>query len=187
MTVEFYRIDASPCTHIGSDMPLSYTTIDAFNSDNFKCGLTCSTQRGPFSPLRRGSANEIYVIPAPDQLSFGEATLLAAACCIPAILSLLHVWIKIYETRSKKSSANEGNEKCYHCSCPRYAPLGRTANRKVGKMGKLSKLVRSCLSHVQMIVLSGAVLTILTLGEKNFFSLQVRYQTEPMASIGKQV
>jgi hypothetical protein len=183
--VEFYRIDTSHCRHDDSDKQLSYTTIDSLNNDNFTCGLICSTGAGPFSPLRGGSANNIYVIPAPDQLSFGTSTLLAAACCIPAILSLLHMWIKIYKTRSKKSSDNEGNDKCHHCLCRRYKAIDPTDNDNVGKMSWLIKIIRSCLSHVQMIVLSGAVLTILCIGEKNFFSPQVTYQTEPIGSIGK--
>ena len=95
------------------------------------------------------------------------------------------MWNKIYETRSKKNSNNEGDDKCNHCLCRRYKPIDRIDSDNVGKMSGLIKIVRSCLSHVQMIVLSGAVLTILCVGEKNFFSPQVRHQTEPVVSIGK--
>ena len=45
-------------------------------------------------------------------------------------------------------------------------------------MTELIKRVALCFSNVQIIVLSGAVLTIVCIGEKNFFSPQVRYQTE---------
>jgi hypothetical protein len=44
-----------------------------------------------------GSANNIYVIPAPQIITFGTATLLAAACCIPAILNLISTWDKILQ------------------------------------------------------------------------------------------
>ncbi len=95
------------------------------------------------------------------------------------------MWIKIYEIPSKKSYDNEGDDSCHHCLCRRYQPADHLDNDNAGKIKELIKTIRSCLSHVQMIILSGAVLTILCIGEKNFFSAQVRYQTEPMASIGK--
>jgi hypothetical protein len=45
--------------------------------------LTCSETQGPFSPLRGGAANEIFVIPIPHRLTFNTAMLLAAGFCIP--------------------------------------------------------------------------------------------------------
>ncbi|KAF3761636.1 hypothetical protein M406DRAFT_357810, partial [Cryphonectria parasitica EP155] len=84
LTVEFFRAD-----------PVSCRTDDFKYGENGTCGLTCSTDKGPYSPLRGGSQNNIYVIQAPDILGFGTATLLAAACCIPAILSLVSMWNKI--------------------------------------------------------------------------------------------
>ena len=59
------------------------------------CGLQCTIEEGPFSPMRGGAVNNIYVIPAPEHLTFHTATLLAAACCIPAVLSLVSMWNKI--------------------------------------------------------------------------------------------
>ena len=61
------------------------------------CGLTCSVQEGPHSIMRGGAANDIYVIPAPDKLTFATATLLAAACCIPGLLLLIIMWLNISE------------------------------------------------------------------------------------------
>jgi hypothetical protein len=45
--------------------------------------------------MRGGSADNIYVIPTPNVISFGVATLIAAACCIPGVLSMVSTWNKI--------------------------------------------------------------------------------------------
>jgi hypothetical protein len=47
--------------------------------------------------MRQGSANNIYVIPAPTVISFGEGMLLATACCVPAIVYLFPVFLKIVD------------------------------------------------------------------------------------------
>jgi hypothetical protein len=46
-------------------------------------------------------------------------------------------------------------------------------------------VIRFFLSTVEIPMFGAAVLAILIIGEQNFFSSQVLYQTEPIASIGK--
>jgi hypothetical protein len=43
------------------------------------------------------------------------------------------------------------------------------------------------LSVIEIPVFGGAIIAVLCLGEANFFSRQVAYQTEPMAAIGRWV
>jgi hypothetical protein len=175
LTVEFYRVNPIPCTHddFGNPIP-SNGTSDNFPYGNATCGLLCSVQDGPHSPMRGGSANNIYVIPAPHKLSFNTAMLLAAACCIPAILSMIFMWIKILEinwnTRFGDSEVN--------------ATIQGTNGATVGNMRGVNSMVRLFLSVIEIPLFSAAVLAILVIGETNFFSSAVRYQTEPMASIG---
>lgn len=143
------------------------------------CGLTCSVQLGPYSPMRGGSANNIYVIPAPDKLTFNMATLIAAACCIPAILSLVSMWNKILEINWKTRFGNrDENERIDE-------PIEGTNGATIEKMRSVNALVRLFVSAVEIPVFGAAVLAILILGEWNFFSPQVKYQTEPIASIGE--
>lgn len=52
-------------------------------------------------------------------------------------------------------------------------------------MKGVNSLIRRFLSVVEVPVFGAAVLAILIIGEMNFFTKQVRYQTEPIASIGK--
>ncbi|KAI8961786.1 hypothetical protein F5Y11DRAFT_366451 [Daldinia sp. FL1419] len=101
LTVEFFRTTTSPCTHDDSGNPITPNDYVHFPYENAFCNLTCSTDQGPFSPLRRNATNEIYVIPAPNRLAFNAVTLLAAACCIPAVLSLASMWNKILEINWK--------------------------------------------------------------------------------------
>lgn len=50
---------------------------------------------------------------------------------------------------------------------------------------RVNKYIRRLLNVVEVPIYGVAVLLILIFGELNFFSTQVRYQTEPMSSIGK--
>jgi hypothetical protein len=57
------------------------------------------------SPMRQGSANNIYVIPAPTVITFSNGMLLSAACCIPAILYMIPMFFKIVEKNWKVRSS----------------------------------------------------------------------------------
>lgn len=94
LTVEFLRTKTHECSHTDSGIPLSHINEWHYGDT---CGLTCSEEAGPFSPMRQDAANNIYVIPAPTVFSLGTATLLSAACCIPPILSMASMWNKILE------------------------------------------------------------------------------------------
>lgn len=150
---------------------------DLENGSNITCGLVCDVDQGPFSPIRQGSANNIYVIPAPTKLTIDTATLLAAACCIPAILSLVVTWNKILEINWKSRfglKEEEINE-----------PIAGANGATIGTMKNSYALVRKFLSAVEVPVFGAAVLAILVAGELNFFSRQVDYQTEPIGSVGE--
>lgn len=173
LTVEFFRITTSNCTHDDFGNPISPNAGKFLY--NTTCGLTCSTEEGPYSPIRGNSASNIYVIPAPDKLTFDTATLLAAACCIPAILSLISMWNKILEINWKTRFGQEDeNER-----------IEGTNGATVEKMRGVNTLIRMFLSAVEIPLFVAAVLAILVLGERNFLSPQVKYQTEPLASIGR--
>lgn len=182
LTVEFFRSDKSDCMHDDSGNPISQDPAEFLDKDNARCGLTCSVKEGPFSPLRGGAANNIYVIPAPHKLSFGMGTLVAAACCIPAILSLVSMWNKILETNWKARSGKrrEKGEETKAID----EPIPGTNGATVGKMKGVNATIRRILGVVEIPLFGGFVLAILIIGERNFFSAQLMYQTEPVPSIG---
>ncbi|KAF1914295.1 hypothetical protein BDU57DRAFT_557965 [Ampelomyces quisqualis] len=172
LCVEFYRVEPTPCRYDNAGRTL-LGVKDFFNT-NATCNLTCTEEAGPFSPLRGGAASEVFVIPVPQRLTFNAAMLLAAGFCIPAILSLIFTWDKILEINWKRRRQAENS----------HEPV-EGANVTVGELKGINNVVRMFLSVVEIPVFSGAVIAILGIGEANFWSHQVSYQTEPMASVGQ--
>lgn len=171
LCIEFSRVTATDCNHQDADVPV--LTRAKFPYGDATCGLVCSEHDGPFSPMRGGSAKNIYVIPVPSRLSFNAAMLVAAGVCIPAILSLIFTWDKILEINWKKRSEPE-----------RLDELIEGVNITRGEIKGINNKVRLFLTVIEIPLFGGAVIAILIAGELNFFSKQLMYQTEPMASIG---
>lgn len=177
------------------------------------CNLNCSVDTGPFSPMRGGSANNIYVIPAPDKLTFNAATLLAAACCVPALLLLISNWNKIREINAleakrlkEKTDIDVGDQQSTESSDaddqgPRMQLSEGDTNDQQTQNNHNEEDTEgfcTCNDHdlentgnrrtrnvVATPIFGAAILSILVIGEWNFFSHQVSYQTEPIASIGR--
>ena len=123
--------------------------------------------------MRGGAAKNIYVIPVPSRVSFNAAMLIAAGVCIPAILSLIFTWDKILAINWKKRSDPE-----------RPDELIEGANITLREIRGINEKVRLFLTVIEIPLFGGAVIAILIAGELNFFSKQLMFQTEPMASIG---
>jgi hypothetical protein len=177
LVVEFIRLAPTACP---SDDPASIewaaTGKFLYNSN---CSMVCGPE-GPYSPLRTDAADNIYVIPVPRELTFNTATLLAAACCIPAILMLVSTWIKILEKNWERFSRSDGQHEKLDES-----PIVGTNGATPKQMTWISDRIRSWLTLIEVPVFVAAVLFILVKGEMNFFSKPVMYQTEPIASVGK--
>ena len=94
LTVEFARVRTYDCTQADSGSPLAH--VDQWGYGD-ACGLACTEDRGPFSPMRRDAASNIYVIPAPSILSLRTAKIFCACCCILPILSILSIGRQIFE------------------------------------------------------------------------------------------
>ncbi|KAI1457314.1 hypothetical protein F4805DRAFT_181623 [Annulohypoxylon moriforme] len=175
LAVEFFRATPSPCTRDDDGNPLDPNALWDFLNSNTTCNLTCSTTSGPLSPLRQNATDEIFVIPAPTKLAFNAAVLLAAACCIPAVLSLASMWNKILEINWKsRFGPGDGDQL-----------IEGTNGATVAKMTGVNAMVRLFLSTLEIPIFSSAVLVILIFGEMNLWSTQVLWQTEPIASIGQ--
>ncbi|KAE9366917.1 hypothetical protein N431DRAFT_495289 [Stipitochalara longipes BDJ] len=176
LTVEFFRTNTTPCSVDDSGHPLS-TNPKLYPYNNPPtCNLTCSPA-WPRSPIRQDSANNIYVIPQPLRITFGMGTLLAAACCIPAILSLVSMWNKILEINWRSRFGNRAEDV--------RATIEGTNGATLETMTRVNSYIRQILSVVEAPVYGAAVFFILIMGEWNFWSTQVYYQTEPMTAIGQ--
>lgn len=178
LTIEFYRANPEPCIEDGNLVTLK---SNSFKYGTTMCSLTaiCASDALPFSPMRRDAADDIFVIPAPTVLSFGTGTLMAAGCCIPAILSLLMMWDRIQRINWVRRWGRH-NE-------PNLDERIRGTRATVGLIRQVEGKSRRVLMIVYVVFFGGAVLAIILLGELNFWSEPVRFQSEPFASIGKHV
>lgn len=108
LVVEFMRLKPVTCP-IDDPASIIWGLSGVFTYGS-NCSITCTPEDGPFSPLRLEAADNIYVIPVPRELSFNATTLVAAACCIPAILSLVSMWIKILDDNWEKFAKGKKQE-----------------------------------------------------------------------------
>ena len=146
------------------------TNPNEFQYGNPTCGLICSTDVGPFSPFRRGMANNIYVIPLPHILKLNTPMILAAACCIPAMLSIIFVLQRILKTRRATQNHDDLIE-------------GTNGATKI-KMRGVNNLARLFLTATEFPLIMAVLLAIRILGGVIFFSHQVTYQTKPFSNVG---
>ncbi|GJC80435.1 hypothetical protein ColLi_03273 [Colletotrichum liriopes] len=171
LAVEFYRANSTPCFFDDAGNSISQNPA-RFPYGDAMCGLVCSQQSGPSSLLRTKAASEIFVVPIPTKLPLGNSMFLAAAECVPAILSLVSMWVKI----KTNPDAEEGRDN-------ERIPGANGAT--FGNMKRVNASIRGFLNAVEIPVFAGAVVAILVIGEINFFSPQMDYHTEPMGSIGQ--
>ncbi|KAL7793624.1 hypothetical protein V8C37DRAFT_378500 [Trichoderma ceciliae] len=179
LSIEFFRIQTFPCHQDGQGNPISSNPSRFPYGEGTTCGLPCSETAGPVSPMRKGSANNIYVIPAPNMLTFGTATLLAAACCVHAIVWMASMTEKVFESNWESRFGIRADDSQVD------EPISGTNGATKGTMKGVNDMVRFFLSVAAVPVFGGAGLAILIVGEINFFSGPVSYQVEPIASIGQ--
>ncbi|KAH6646108.1 hypothetical protein BKA67DRAFT_583253 [Truncatella angustata] len=186
LTVEFYRSNSKSCLQDNEGNPLTDSNPDAFPygpfGEPFTCGITCDIGPGnPWSPMRswNGSTNNIYVIPAPHVLTFGTGTLLAAACCLPALLSLASMWNRIAEANWAQHFFPKPNTELDQMI---DGTNGATDRQMMTVQEQIKKYLRVA---IEIPVFGAAVMAIVILGEKNFWSKTVNYMTEPIGSVGQ--
>ncbi|KAK2038558.1 hypothetical protein LZ31DRAFT_599543 [Colletotrichum somersetense] len=172
LAVEFYRANPTPCFSDGAAGLVSQDPA-RFPYGAAMCGLTCSQQHGPSSLLRTKAASEIFVVPVPTTLPLGTSMFLAAAECVPAILSLVSLLVKI------KNNPDDEEEQCDD------TPIPGANGATFGNMKSVNASIRGFLNAVEIPVFAGAVVAIIVVGEINFSSPQLDYHTEPIGSIGQ--
>ncbi|KAF2443696.1 hypothetical protein P171DRAFT_415370 [Karstenula rhodostoma CBS 690.94] len=176
LAVEFYRVTPIVCPNPvrgGKDFP--------YGTEN--CTLICSEDdpKSPYSALRAGPAANIGVIPVPTILTFNTGMLLATACCVPAVVSLIFTLDKILALHWKRRFGhNEQTERNRSIE-----PIEGTNGATEAHMDGVNGAIRRVLSVVEIPLFSSAILAILIAGEINFFSHQVRWETEPIYSVGQ--
>ncbi|OQE28041.1 hypothetical protein PENFLA_c005G04948 [Penicillium flavigenum] len=176
LIVEFMRLQPTTCP-VDDEASILWALSGDFPYGS-NCGIACTPDNGPVSPLRLGAADNIYVIPVPRELSFNASTLVAAACCIPAVLSLVSMWIKILDDNWEKFSNGKPKQEPDE-------PIVGTNGATINHMTRITDRISKWLALIEIPVFAAAVLAILAKGEMNFWSRQMRHQTEPIQSIGQ--
>ncbi|KAH0495118.1 hypothetical protein TgHK011_008685 [Trichoderma gracile] len=179
LTIEFYRAQTFPCSQDAQGNPIPSNPSKFPYGESTTCGLVCSETEGPFSPMRKGSSSDIYVVPAPSRLTFGTATLIAAACCVHTIVWMASMAEMVFEDNWKSPLGIRTDDGQADEQIP--GTNGATKNT----MRDVNAMIRFFLSVVAVPVFGGAGLAILIIGEINFFSGPVSYQVESLASIGQ--
>ncbi|KAF3062557.1 hypothetical protein CFAM422_010588 [Trichoderma lentiforme] len=169
LAIEFFRAQTFPCHDDGQGNAISSNSNRFPYGENTTCELVCSENDGPFSPIRIGSANNIYVVPAPRTLTFGAATLVAAGCCIHTVIWMV-VMTERFNVRTKSYETNK--------------PISGTNGATKGTMNDVNLMIHIFLSAAAVPVSGCAAVAIIIVGEINFFSNPVNYQAEPLAAIG---
>ncbi|KAI0450829.1 hypothetical protein F5B21DRAFT_489312 [Xylaria acuta] len=178
LTVEFFRTETHGCPFDDTGAPIDPSNLDAFPYMNASCSLNCVFgSGGPFSPIRQDSTNSPAVIPTPHRLTFSAVTLLAAASSIPPVLTLIFTWEKILEINWKQRFARE--------EVNNNDPIEGTNGATPRMITVINGAIRNFLSSIQIPIFSGIVVVLLVIGELNFWSQQVTYQTEPFSSVGQ--
>lgn len=89
------------------------------------------------------------------------------------------MWNKILQINWKSRFGVKDREKDIN------EPIEGTNGATQKQMNWVNDRIRRLLSGLEIPIFGAAIFAILILGERNFFSPQVNYQTEPIASIGK--
>ena len=134
MTVEFYRVSPTRCDMFDDQNRAIDSSTFPFQ-DGSMCNLTCSVEEGiPHSPMRTEAVDNVYVIPVPGTLTPGTATLMAAACCIPAILLLVSMWNTILEKnwQSRFGRQDEGLDDIIEGTNDATLRKMRLVNKRIG-------------------------------------------------------
>ena len=169
LTVEFFRANPTPCTK----GDFQYDP----EGGSF-CDLRCDTATGPFSPIRKGAQNNIYVIPSPTRFSFSAAILVCAACCIPAVLSLVSMWNKILKLNWKKRFGGDADSEIED------RQISGTNAATPRRMTAVNLNIKFYLSMVEIPIFGCAIVAILVIGEYNLWDQPVFFQQEPIESVG---
>lgn len=109
------------------------------------------------------------------------AMFLAAAECVPAILSLISMWNKILDINWK---ARRGRGALEKENSEDQGIIPGTNGATFKGMKDVNQAIRSLLSAVEVPVFGGAWLAVLIVGEINFGSDQLTWHTEPISTVG---
>jgi hypothetical protein len=181
LAIEFFRASPVHCVHDDSGEVIS--DPGSFPYGGASCSLRCSLELGPWSSIRAGSAIDINVVPAPTKLRFGACILLSIVCCIYSSMPLFAMGLNALESAKMRRWKVKGRT----VRDPHSQVTSNTASHVLSAVNLkgIDSLGRKFLWVVEVLFLATlASLAIVIVGERNLFSSQLSYQTEPFVAIG---
>jgi hypothetical protein len=94
--------------------------------------------------------------------------LFSAGCCIPPVIYLVYMWIKILEINWEAAFAVRNDDD--------------RGTKLTKKMEKLQRFLR----WQESVWIGALVVCIAVLGELNFYSTQIYWQSEPFSAVGRR-
>ncbi|KAF8314496.1 hypothetical protein DL93DRAFT_2058076, partial [Clavulina sp. PMI_390] len=196
LIVAFYRATPEPCLDSSGQ---NVTLANFWGLQQADPQGVCQTTRWPqgcvvTTPIRKDPSNPSQWVPAPHHgMTLNTATLLCAACCIPAVLSLLSVWQKVMHLRwirrwtGRRGSIDTTTGGIRDSPTPMNADDEKALEDKERAEDQrwMERRIRLILGLVERIVFSVCIIAIVVLGEENFWSHEMRAGVEPMTSIGQ--
>ena len=184
----FGRAKKLPCLDASGNV-----TYSAFEGGNQTCDGLCDGRK---TGIRQDPQNPSqYVVDMHHGITINTGLGLSAACCIPTVLSMASIWLKLVREKLARSfttllpSWGDDGSNMVTASTDEIRRNETKAMSPEQKRRhdekRMDEAIRIGLGLVERIVFSAAILGIVVLGERNFWSPEMRAGVEPMSSVGE--
>lgn len=186
LAVGFGRVKKLPCLDSGYNV-----TYNEFEGGNQDCDSRCA---GKKTGIRQDPQNPSqYVLDMHHGITTNTGLGLSVACCIPTILSMASIWLKLVREKLAHLTtllppwSDEGSNMLAASTDEiqrEEIKIVTPDQKRRHEEKKMDSAIRIGLGLVERIVFSAAILGIVVLGERNFWSQEMRVGVEPMSSVG---
>lgn len=196
LAVGFARVDRFPCLNEDSSNYTQPFTSGADAHCHQHChGRTTGIRLDPQNPSQ-------YVLDMHRGITINTALGLSVGLCIPAILSLVTIWFKLMREKlaasveaigkffsswnDGASSVGEDNMQAASSDQIQRREHDMSEDQMRGDQEKkMDAVIRIGLGLVERVVFTSLIIAIVVLGERNFWSAEMRAGVEPMSSVGE--
>lgn len=193
LAVGFDRANPVPCLdQYGNNSPFNDTISD--NQDSDIChqgcfGLKTGIRQDPQNPSQ-------YVLNMHRGITINTGLGLSVGCCVPAVLSMASIWLKLVREKlaglatylpnwNSDNSVSQSNMAAASTDEIRRNEHITPEEKERHEDKKRDDVIRQGLGLVERVVFSAVIVAIVILGERNFWSVEMRAGVEPMSSVGE--
>lgn len=190
LAVGFDRANPVPCLdQYGHNSPFNGTISDNQESDicHQGCfGLKTGIRQDPQNPSQ-------YVLNMHRGITINTGLGLSVGFCVPAVLSMASIWLKLVREKlpglatylpNWNSDDSESQSNMAAASTDEIWRNEHITPEERHEDKKRNDVIRRGLGLVERVVFSAVIVAIVILGERNFWSVEMRAGVEPMSSVG---